>query len=77
MLLFNATIYHVWWERNQRRFGDSNRTLKGVTNDIYFDVLNRSKKRKPLIHEIHVVSPMLAEWGMDTSSSITHPRTCA
>lgn len=31
---------------------------------------------KPSIHEVHAAGPILAEWGMDISCSISHPRTC-
>lgn len=47
-----------------------------MTNDIYFDVLNKTKKLKLLPHEIHAASSILAEWGVDISSCISHPRTC-
>lgn len=59
VLLFNATMYHVWWERNQQRFGDSNRTLIGIINDVYFEVLNYAKKLKPSAQETHAAGPML------------------
>lgn len=77
LMLFNTTVYHVWWERNQRRFGDSNRTLTGIINDVYFEVLNYAKKLKPSAQETHAAGPTLAAWGVDTSSITIPPKTCS
>lgn len=45
-LLFNATGYHIWIERNQRRFGDQVRSIKGICSDVFGAVLTRSSKFK-------------------------------
>lgn len=45
-LVFCTTLYHVWWERNQRSFANSSRTLEMILANIHLEVSTKAQSVK-------------------------------
>lgn len=64
-LAFNATLHHIWWERNQRFFNNSNRLKQMICSDIVCAVHVRTKLMIANVNS--AVMNYLAEcWDMET-----------
>lgn len=75
-LLFNATVYHIWMERNLSRFGDQVRSIKGICSAIFGVVLTQSNKFKARVVKCQQLGGILARWEVDTSRSGSGGKTC-
>lgn len=45
-LVFNASMYHIWFERNLRQFQNSSRTKERIIGDIIFEASMKTKSLK-------------------------------
>lgn len=41
-IALNATVYHIWSERNRRRFGDASSTIRHIINAIVFKIQSKT-----------------------------------
>lgn len=75
-LVFNACIYHIWWERNQRRFGDTNRTRLGIIQAITFDVHVKIRDLCASIEEMIKYGHILSKWDVMLERDQTTSKEC-
>lgn len=74
-LAFCAALHHICMERNQRRFGDSNRTIDIIIHHIVADLTGKVKNQK--ITEDIILAQNIAEcWILEIEKMQVHAKTC-
>lgn len=68
-LAFNATLYHIWFERNLRHFHNSSRTKDRIISDIIFEVSVKTKILKAPINNTRIAHYLDDCWGVNRVGS--------
>lgn len=68
-LAFNATLYHVWFERNLRQFNNASRLKEKIVDDIVFDVRIKAKALKNKASNDRLTFYLNNRWGVDATSA--------
>lgn len=75
-LVFDAIIYHIWWERNQRWFRYTSRTMEGIVQTIIFQVQTKVKGMKVERDNDPMLNYMVTQRSLEEISTTLIPKTC-
>lgn len=73
-LAFNAILYHIWLEKNQRYLQNLSRQKDKIVDDIIFDIGVKAKSLKTSLNDGRLTFYINACWGVDVVETIPNQR---
>lgn len=64
-LSFNASLYYIWFERNQRQFQNVSRPKEKIIYDITFEVGSKARSLKKADGDSRLLQHIIDGWGLD------------